>query len=107
MVSIAVLLEEGYYELPIFVSRISTKPAEVYGFGPGHVALPDILSVNKIRKVFLKGLAKAVDPYIIQTQRNVVEGNFNPGTLVTVKDMNSIKEGGTNSQFAVAEKFIS
>lgn len=96
----------GYYEMPVFVSRIATKPGEIYGFGPGHVALPDILSLNKIRKSFLRGLGQAVNPFKMTTERNIVGGSFNEGEIVYVKDLNNIKEGGTNTNFAVAKDTI-
>lgn len=98
--------ERGYYDVPFYAVRWLTKPEEIYGFGPGHVALPDILSINKIRKEMLKGLAKAVNPTIISTQRNMMSGDMRPGGVVEVRDINQIKELQTVTRFEVAFNFI-
>lgn len=101
------LVEEGgYYELPVYVARINTRPGEKYGFGPAHIAMPDILSMNKIRKSYLRGLAQAVNPAKITTDRNIVSGKFDEGQIVTVRNVNDIQELGTKSNFAVAKDTI-
>lgn len=98
--------ERGYYEIPFYAVRWLTKPEEIYGFGPGHVALPDVLSVNKIRKETLKGLAKAVNPGMLTTQRNMISGDLRPGGLIEVRDINQIKELQTTTRFEVAFNVI-
>lgn len=57
-----ILDETGYYELPFFVARWSTTPGEVYGRGPGDIALPDVRSLNKVKELSLQAAAKAVKP---------------------------------------------
>lgn len=57
-----ILQETGYYELPVFVARWETEPNEVYGRGPGDIALPDVRSLNKVKELTLSAAAKAVKP---------------------------------------------
>lgn len=101
-----ILREDGYYELPFYTPRWQVRPSEVYGFGPGHTALPDIMSMNTIRKDMLKGLAKAVNPPVLATQRNVVNGDLRPGKLTIVRDMKGFQELITQTRFEVAFNII-
>lgn len=101
-----VVKERGYYEVAFFAPRWTIKPEETYGFGPGQISMPDILTLNKLRKEMLKGLAKAVNPPIITTQRNMINGDFRPGGQVQVRDMNGFKEMQTTTRFDVALNII-
>jgi len=96
-----VVKEDGYYEFPVYVSRWSTQPGEIYGFGPSHVALPDVLTINVLTRTLLKGLAKAIDPVIFQEQNNIITGDMRPGKLVSVRSIAGIKEGVTQSRFDI------
>jgi hypothetical protein len=97
-----VVLEEGYYEFPVYVSRWSKLPGETYGFGPGHIALADIRTVNKMKEKYLAALAKAIDPPYVTTKQNMINGDFRAGKITTVRDMNGFKEVLTGSRFDVA-----
>lgn len=57
-----VVHESGYEEMPVFVPRWETEEGEVYGRGPGHIALPDIRSLNKLKQLGLEALALQVRP---------------------------------------------
>lgn len=91
--------ESGFYEFPVFVARWSCLPDEVYGFGPGSVALPDVRSLNKVREESLKALAKAVNPPIITSKQNMVSGDFRPGGTIVVRDPSQFKEFITQTKF--------
>lgn len=100
------LLEDGYYEFPAYVPRWSTCPAEIYGYGPGHVALSDVRSINKVWEESLKALAKSVNPTIFTTKMNMLSADLRPGRVTQVRDVNQVKEFVTQSrmdmiQFAV------
>jgi len=92
------LKEEGYYEFPVYVHRWSTLPAEIYGYGPGHTALSDIRSLNKIWEEGLKALAKSVNPPIFSTKQNMFTADLRPGKINQVRDVNQIKEFVTQSR---------
>lgn len=85
-----ILEDGGYYELPVFVTRWGTMPGEVYGRGPGHIALPDVRTINKTKELSLRAIAKAIDPPLLANQRNVL-GNLNlgPSTVTVVRDLNN------------------
>jgi hypothetical protein len=100
------VLEEGYYEFPCYVCRWSNLPGETYGFGPGNVAIADIRSLNKLWEESLRALAKSVNPVIITTKQNMIAGDFRPGALTVVRDIDQMKEFTTQTnihaiQFAV------
>lgn len=92
------LKEDGYYEFPVYVPRWSTLPAEIYGYGPGHTALSDIRSLNKVWEEGLKALAKSVNPPIFSTKQNMFTADLRPGKINQVRDVNQIKEFVTNSR---------
>lgn len=96
------VLEDGYYENPVYVSRWLTLPGEIYGFGPGHIARANMATLNVLTRQILKGLARAVDPVIFQTRNNILTGDLRPGRIVPVQDINGIKEGVTQSRFDIA-----
>lgn len=58
----ATVKEEGYHEMPVFVADWERDEGELYGKGPGHVALPDIRSVNAAKKLGLEALNLQVRP---------------------------------------------
>lgn len=97
-----IVKEDGYYEFPVYVSRWLKMPGEIYGYGPGHVARPDVLTLNVLTRQILKGLAKAVDPTIFTNQNNILTGDMRPGKIVTVRNINDLKEGLTQSRFDVS-----
>lgn len=99
-----VLEEGGYYELPVYVTRWSTMPGEVYGRASGHIALPDIRTLNKAKQLGLKAIARAIDPPMIAEKRNVL-GNFDirPGRLSLVRNVEGIRELGSQARFDVSQ----
>lgn len=54
--------ETGYHEFPYLVSRWETLSRAPYGFGPGHLALPDVRMLNKMRELHVTQLALWVRP---------------------------------------------
>lgn len=61
----AVLEEKGYDSFPYAVPRFSLKPGEVYGYGPGHVALADVRMLNAMMESVLRGAELRNDPPIM------------------------------------------
>ncbi len=57
-----VLEADGYNEFPFHVPRWSKASGEKYGRGPGFTALPDIKTLNKVKEMSLRLLAKVIDP---------------------------------------------
>lgn len=104
-----VVEESGYYEMPVMVGRWSLTPGERYGRGPGHTALPDVRTLNKIKELALRAIAKQIDPPLLANQRDVVGTiNLNPGSVSLVKDTSAIAPMPSGSrpdviQFAEAD----
>lgn len=88
------LLEEGgYYEFPVYVSRWSTMPGEKYGRGPGHLALPDTRTLNRLKQRGLEAIDLQVRPPIFANQRDVFgQLDLRPGGISVVKDHNGVRE---------------
>lgn len=77
-----ILAEGGFHEFPFMVPRWSKSTGEKYGRGPGHLALPDVKTLNKAKEIGLKTWAKALDmptksmdDGVVMPIRNVPGGN--------------------------------
>lgn len=82
------LLEEGgYEEFPYMVPRWLKASGQVYGFGPSHLAIPDVRTMNAAKEFLLKAAPLAIfpptierddavlgDPDLTPAGRNVVGG---------------------------------
>jgi hypothetical protein len=69
-----IIKESGYPEMPVFVPRWETEEGEVYGRGPGHIALPDTRTLNKVKQLGLEALALQVRPPLQVPQDGVLGG---------------------------------
>lgn len=96
-----IVKEDGYYECPAYASRWLTLPGELYGFGPGHIARADTLTLNTLMKDTLIGMAKAVKPMYAITESNLLTGDLRPGKLVVMRDVNNFKEMTSTARFDI------
>lgn len=99
-----IVKEGGYYEFPFYVTRWQTMPGETYGRGPGHIALPDVRTLNTVKEHGLHAIAKAVNPPIMAEQRSIL-GNLDlrPGQLTIVRNLDGLKEFVTQSRYDVTQ----
>lgn len=75
-----ILLESGYHEFPAIVPRWAKTTGEVYGRGPGHTALPDIRTLNRVWELGLQAASKAIDPAgLVSSDAGIVELDQRPG----------------------------
>ena len=94
-----VVEESGYYEFPMYVARWDMLPGETYGRGRGHLALPDIKSLNKLSKQYQKAVDKDIDPPLLMNQRDIFGAvSRNPGSRSVVKDINGYREMVSNAR---------
>lgn len=85
--------ESGYYEMPVFVARWSLMPNERYGRGPGHLALPDTRTLNRLKQRGLEAIDLQVRPPLLANQRDVFgQLDMRPGQISIVKDHNGVRE---------------
>lgn len=85
------IYEGGYHEFPGMVPRWSKTSDEVYGRGPGYIALPDVKTLNRVRELGLKQWAKEIDPPMKVMDQGVIGSvRTTPGGQTIVSDMNGI-----------------
>lgn len=60
-----ILESGGFHELPYMWSRYTVHPGETYGRGPGMLVLPDIKTLQEMKKVFLRSGQKVADPPLL------------------------------------------
>lgn len=56
------LREDGYWQFPYMVPRWDKITGEVYGYGPGHVVLPDVRNLNLAVELDFIAWSKTIDP---------------------------------------------
>lgn len=80
-----ILQESGYHEFPAIVPRWGKTTGEIYGRGPGHTALPDIRTLNRVWELGLQAASKALDPPgLVGSDAGIVELDQRPGMQNTV-----------------------
>jgi hypothetical protein len=102
-----IVRESGYDEFPYMVARWDKTSGEQYGRGPGHTALPNIKTLNKIQELFLKALAKVISPPMKQRHNGVIgKVRLTPDSLNTVLEMDDLQpiEFGSNFSVTYQEK---
>jgi hypothetical protein len=84
--------EGGFNEFPFMVPRWTKTAGEIYGRGPGHIALPDTKTLNKVVELGLRTWAKnldmptkSIDDGVVGPIRNV------PGGNTIVRDMEALQ----------------
>lgn len=93
------IVEEGFQEFPFFIPRWDTRSGEVYGRGPGVLALPDVLSLNQMGKTMLRALHRAVDPpWLLPSDSMVNAPQMRPGG-VSYYDAQAIRNLGLSDPF--------
>jgi len=76
----------GYGEFPYSISRYSMAPGEVYGRGPGGMALPDIKMLNEMAKTDISAAHKLINPPLLVHDDGIMGGgamnmNLTPGGI--------------------------
>lgn len=102
-----IVYENGFDEFRIPTPRWDVMPFEVYGRGPGHIALPDIRTLNTADKLMLQSIAKNINPPTIASSKNII-GTFDqrPGSLSIVQDIQGIQQMVPQSRFDVTQLFL-
>jgi hypothetical protein len=86
------LAEGGYEEQPFLVVRWSKTSGEDYGRGPGHTALPDIMTLNKADELTLRGWGKIIDPPLLAREDGVIGRiRTQPSAITVVRDLDALK----------------
>lgn len=80
--------DSGFPEGPYMVPRLDVLPGEMYGRGQGHVALPDILTLNALVKLELDAANMSIRPPLdIPDEAYVTPFDLTPGALNYNQDL--------------------
>ena len=97
------VVEEGFEEFPFPIPRWDTRSGEVYGRGPGILALPDVLTLNQMGKTILRGLHRAVaPPWLLPSDSMVNAPQLKPDG-VSYYDARAIRNLGITQPFQQME----
>jgi len=105
--------ESGYPEFPFMVPRWEKASSERYGTGPGHLALPDVKTLNRAIELGLKTWAKCLNAPTKSLDDGVIGPIDNvPGGNTVVRQMDALaplyppgtfSEGASINQINVTE----
>jgi len=99
------ILEEGDYDqFPFAVPRWTKASGEVYGRGPGHTALPDIKTLNRMTELELRAIAKAIDPPMLARDHGVIGTiRVTPGGVTVVRDEKALIPFESGAKYQVGQ----
>jgi len=95
----SLVIEEGFEENPMATPRWDTRSNEVYGRGPGILALPDVLTLNQMGKTMLRALHRAVSPPWLLPSDSMVNAPQNRPEGVSYYDAKAIRNLGLRNPF--------
>ena len=99
--------EGGYYEMPAYIARWQKTSGSMWGFGPGTLAISDVMTLNTMVEQRLASGAKVIDPPTLVTERGLLSDlDLTPGGQTVVRDMNSIAPYESGARFEVADQLI-
>lgn len=98
------IAEGGFHEFPFMVPRWQKTSGEMYGRGPGHVALPDIKTLNKAKQLELRAWAKAIDPPMKILHDGIIGAiDITPSGFTVVESMNAMEALKSEIQLDVTQ----
>ena len=81
-----IVSEKGFQEFPIVAPRFSVATGEVYGRGPGMIALPDVKQLNQMEEDMMRAAQKKIDPPILYTKDSFTGPiRFTPGGATAIR----------------------
>ena len=80
-----------YFELEYHTVRWSKMTTEVYGYGLGTLAMPDIETINEAKRLELRGWEKAIDPPMLGEAGGVIgDVHMEAGGFTSVRNSSSL-----------------
>jgi len=84
--------EGGYFEMPVFIPKWRKSVGSKFGYSPGMIALPDVLTANKEIQLIFRAGEKAVDPPIIVPDRGLLSDlDLSAAGLTVARDPAAVK----------------
>lgn len=100
-----IVRESGYHEMPVVVPRWMLIPDSVYGVGPVYDALPDIKTLNEIKRMELAAADLAISGMWIAEDDGVLNPRtvkVGPRKIIVANSVDSMKPLLSGSDFKVA-----
>jgi hypothetical protein len=92
--------ENFYHENPFMVTRWDKASQEVWGFGRGHLAMPEIATLNRARQLKLRQWSLSVHPPILALDDGVIgTPRIVPGAINRVRMDGALKPFETGMRF--------
>ena len=99
--------EGGYYEMPAYLARWQKASGSSWGFGPGTIALSDVMTLNTMVEQRLSSAAKVIDPPALVTERGMLSDlDLRPGGQSVVRDIKGVAPYESGARFDVADHLI-
>lgn len=96
--------EAGFYEMPAFIARWGKTSGSKYGYGPGHIALPDVLTAQNMVKQELAYVEKVIDPPSLVSERNIFgDLDLTAGGVNVVQDIDGIRPYESGARYGEAK----
>ena len=93
----------GYHEMPAYIVRWRRTAGSQWGYGPGHIALSTVLTLNETIRLVLEAAEKVIDPATLVTKRGLLSDlDLSAGGLTVVKDVDQIKAYESKARFDVS-----
>jgi hypothetical protein len=100
--------EDGFYEMPAFLARWGKTSGSKYGYGPSHLALPDVLTANNMVKQELAYVEKVIDPPSLVSERNIFgDLDLTAGGVNVVQDIDGIQPYLSGGDYGAAKMSLS
>jgi hypothetical protein len=90
--------------MPAYIVRWRKTVGSQWGYGPGHIAISSVMTLNELVKLVLESAEKVVDPATLSTERGVLSDlDLRPGGNTVVKDVDkSMKPYESGARFDVS-----
>ena len=98
------LTVDYHRRLRFLVPRWSKTSEEEYGRGQGHIAFPDVATLNRAVEMRFKQWAKAIDPPVLTVDDGVIgKLRLQAGTRTVVRGLDHVAPFETGAKFDVAQ----
>lgn len=92
--------EGRFDEFPHFIARWDKATGEVWGFGRGHLALPEVATLNRARQLKLRQWALAVNPPLMALDDGVSgQVKIVPGAINRIRIQGALEPFVTGANF--------
>lgn len=80
----------GFHEMPAYMTRWRRAPGSQWGYGPGHLAISSVMTLNELVKLVLESAEKVIDPpSLVQRRALFSDMDLSPGGQIIVNDINN------------------